>query len=104
MPTFPFLNSTGNIKPAAAKIFSFIWGFNQLAAKNKFFETKDAYLGQTPPGDAHKIFAPGMLVNSGSCYLKNTLKLSLAAKGVPGVKQTSSTGPASPFKRVRVSN
>ena len=34
-------------------------------AQKDFLETTDAYLGQTPPGDTPKIFAPGMLSDSG---------------------------------------
>lgn len=34
-------------------------------AQGDFLDSKDAYLGQTPPGDTPKIFAPGMLVDSG---------------------------------------
>lgn len=34
-------------------------------AQTNFWESKDAYLGQTPPNDTPKIFAPGMLADSG---------------------------------------
>jgi hypothetical protein len=34
-------------------------------SQNNFLTGKDAYLGQTPPGDTPKIFAPGMLSDSG---------------------------------------
>jgi hypothetical protein len=34
-------------------------------AQKKFSDSKDAYLGQTPPGDTPKIFAPGLLADSG---------------------------------------
>lgn len=34
-------------------------------AQKSFLSSKAAYLGQTPPGDTPKIFAPGMLADSG---------------------------------------
>jgi hypothetical protein len=34
-------------------------------SRNTFLNSKEAYLGQTPPADVPKIFAPGMLVDSG---------------------------------------
>lgn len=36
-----------------------------LQAKTSFWETKDAYLGQTPPSDTPKVFAPGLLADKG---------------------------------------
>ena len=34
-------------------------------AQTNFWDSKDAYLGQTRPNDTPKIFAPGMLADSG---------------------------------------
>ena len=34
-------------------------------AQSNFWDSKDAYVGQNPPGDTPKIFAPGMLADSG---------------------------------------
>ncbi len=39
--------------------------FTNAGAQNNFFESKDAYLGQLPPGDTPKMFAPGLLADSG---------------------------------------
>ena len=36
-----------------------------LTAQNSFLKTKDAYLGQKPPGETPEIFAKGMLIDSG---------------------------------------
>ena len=36
-----------------------------LQAKTSFWETRDAYLGQTPPSDTPKVFAPGLLADKG---------------------------------------
>jgi Putative Ig domain len=44
-------------------------GFSQvpsgLFAQSNFWDSKDAYLGEMPPGDTPKIFAPGKLLDSG---------------------------------------
>ena len=36
-----------------------------LQAKTSFWETRDAYLGQTPPSDTPRVFAPGLLADKG---------------------------------------
>ena len=38
---------------------------NNGNAQTNFWDSKDAYLRQTPPGDTPKVFAPGMLADSG---------------------------------------
>jgi hypothetical protein len=53
-----------------ALILSFITSFfyleqSDLTAQNKFWESKDAYLGQTQPGDEPEIFGRGILKDSG---------------------------------------
>ena len=42
-----------------------IWLVSSLPAQANFWNSKAAYLGQTPPGDTPKIFAKGMLADSG---------------------------------------
>jgi hypothetical protein len=37
-----------------------------LSAQASFWNSPDAYLGQTPPGDTPKIFAPGLLTDPGT--------------------------------------
>ncbi len=37
-----------------------------LHAQKSFWDTRDAYLGQAPPSDTPKIFAPGLLADSGT--------------------------------------
>jgi hypothetical protein len=37
-----------------------------LQAQQSLWDTPDAYLGQTPPADTPKIFAPGMLADNGT--------------------------------------
>jgi hypothetical protein len=37
-----------------------------LHAQSSFWESPDAYLGQAPPSDTPKIFAPGLLADSGT--------------------------------------
>ena len=36
-----------------------------LQAKTSFWESRDAYLGQIPPSDSPKVFAPGLLADKG---------------------------------------
>jgi hypothetical protein len=36
-----------------------------VEAKTSFWETRNAYLGQTPPSDSPKVFAPGLLADKG---------------------------------------
>jgi hypothetical protein len=38
----------------------------QLLAQRSFLNTSDAYLGQAPPSDTPKIFAPGLLAENGT--------------------------------------
>ncbi len=40
-----------------------------LNAQSNFWESNDAYLGQTPPNDTPKIFAPGLLVKDSGIAL-----------------------------------
>ena len=37
-----------------------------LHAQQSFWDSKDAYLGQTPPTDTPQVFAPGLLTDSGT--------------------------------------
>jgi hypothetical protein len=46
-------------------IIIFICSVAHTNAQSDFWESKDAYLEQTPPGDTPKIFAPGLLADSG---------------------------------------
>ena len=44
----------------------FLLAFNQLIySQTSFWKTSDGYLGQIPPGDTPRIFAKGMLADSG---------------------------------------
>jgi len=48
-------------------------GFGQgLRAQTNFFDSRDAYLAQTPPGDTPKIFAPGLLAGKGEFTANRT--------------------------------
>jgi hypothetical protein len=41
-------------------------GASQAGAADNFWNSHDAYLGETPPGDTPKVFAPGRLVEKGT--------------------------------------
>ncbi|HZX60015.1 MAG TPA: hypothetical protein VFE54_14870 [Mucilaginibacter sp.] len=43
-----------------------------LIAQPSFWDSADAYLGQTPPGDTPKIFAPGLLAGKGEFTANRT--------------------------------
>jgi len=58
------------------KIFLFLialLGFNHgVIAQTNFWNSHNAYLGQTPPGDTPKIFAPGLLADKGEFTANRT--------------------------------
>lgn len=41
-------------------------GCVQVFAQGKFWDSKDAYLGQAPPTDTPRVFAKGMFADTGS--------------------------------------
>jgi hypothetical protein len=50
----------------AVVLFAIVFSAPLLRAQQSFWETKDAYLSQTPPTDTPQIFAPGLLADSGT--------------------------------------
>jgi len=58
-----------NLSTVKSMIFFFVFIMMLVStngnAQTNFWESKDAYLGQTPPGDTPKIFAQEMLADSG---------------------------------------
>jgi hypothetical protein len=50
----------------AVLLLAIVFAAPFLHAQQSFWDTKDAYLGQTPPGDTPQIFAPGLLADSGT--------------------------------------
>lgn len=45
-------------------LYIFSWFFLALRAQTKFWDSPAAYLGQSPPGNLPKVFAPGLLADS----------------------------------------
>ncbi len=56
---------TKNIVFSLVSIILVIGLFTNASAQGKFWNTNDAYLGETPPTDSPKIFKPKMLIDSG---------------------------------------
>src|ERR1700730_12394293 len=54
-----------NMRCLTGLLMSAISFTSVLQAKTSFWETRDAYLGQTPPSDTPKVFAPGLLADKG---------------------------------------
>ncbi len=54
------------MKPVAIVLLTMSCLGRQLPAQKSFLNTRDAYLGQAPPSDTPKIFAPGVLTDSGA--------------------------------------
>jgi len=55
-----------NVKRSASLLMMMVCLGPLLHAKGNFWDSRDAYLGQTRPSDTPKIFAPGMLADSGT--------------------------------------
>lgn len=56
---------TMNVKRCTTLVILAVCFIPLLRGQKSFLDGPDAYLGQTPPGDTPKIFAPGMLADPG---------------------------------------
>ena len=53
-------------------LFAWLSSGQSLVAQTSFWNSHAAYLGQTPPGDTPKIFAPGLLADKGEFTANRT--------------------------------
>jgi hypothetical protein len=61
---------TGRVALCLLSIIIFSLGFSvNLTAQSKFWDIPEAYLGQTPPSNIPKVFAPGMLADAGTIVM-----------------------------------